>query len=659
MKYRPEIDGLRALAVVPVILFHAGLPSFGGGYVGVDIFFVISGYLITTIIIDEIDAGRFSILRFYERRARRILPALFAVMLVCIPFAWAWLLPRDLVDFAESLIAVSTFWSNILFWLESGYFNPTAELKPLLHTWSLAVEEQFYIFFPPCLVLLWGLGRHRVLALLGLVFLASLSLAHWGSIHKPTSTFYLLPTRGWELLLGSFTAFYLQRKSPPGGAAVHQGASLLGFACILYAIFVFDEQTPFPSLFALVPTLGSVLIILFAVQGTVVFRLLSTQVCVGLGLISYSAYLWHQPLFAFTKYRSFEEPGPVVMLALCGVTLGLAYLSWRYIEQPFRKPPARAGAAAGARAGGFGQRAIFSASLAGIAGFIAVGVFFQQAQGFPNRALMAQLDQLSYEPDNSYLRYESWIPLRALTGDDDYDAVGNDADWDNWFDLAAPQKRVLVIGNSHSKDIFNVLSHSETATEQFQFARFGWQIRAMREDFFTLPNYLNADVIMIATRYEKGDLVQDFGWFVERVLADGKTMVFVRNIYEFQSFGWKTTADMLITRALLFEDGLTDEMVGDINRAYYEEYSTVEKGAAVQLADRRIDALKRRYPSIVVLDRMGYVCDDLEETCFAVDTELNKFFYDYGHHTLQGARFFGARVDEIGWLSELIEAVAD
>lgn len=159
MNYRREIDGLRALAVLPVILFHAGFETFSGGFVGVDVFFVISGYLITTIILSELEQGKFSIANFYERRARRILPALFFVLLVCIPFAWFWLLPSDMIDFSKSLVAVSVFASNIMFWRESGYFDTAAELKPLLHTWSLAVEEQYYVFFPLFLILFWKLGK--------------------------------------------------------------------------------------------------------------------------------------------------------------------------------------------------------------------------------------------------------------------------------------------------------------------------------------------------------------------------------------------------------------------------------------------------------------------------------------------------------------------
>ncbi len=207
MKYRAEIDGLRALAVLPVILFHAGFEWFSGGFIGVDVFFVISGYLITSMIIAEMNEGNFSIVNFYERRARRILPALFFVMFLCLPFAWLWLTPNYLKDFGQSLVAVSTFSSNILFWLEDGYFDPVSELKPLLHTWSLAIEEQYYILFPIFLILTWRFGIKWILILLSLIFLVSLSITQWGSDNAPSAAFYLLPTRGWELLLGVFSAF--------------------------------------------------------------------------------------------------------------------------------------------------------------------------------------------------------------------------------------------------------------------------------------------------------------------------------------------------------------------------------------------------------------------------------------------------------------------
>jgi peptidoglycan/LPS O-acetylase OafA/YrhL len=238
MDYRKEIDGLRALAVLPVILFHAGFETFSGGFVGVDVFFVISGYLITTIILEELEQGKFSIVNFYERRARRILPALFLVMFVCVPFAWFWLLPSDMKDFSQSLVAVSVFASNILFWRESGYFDTAAELKPLLHTWSLAVEEQYYVIFPLFLMLCWKLGKRWILVLLGFIFLTSFAVAQWAAYAKPAAAFYLLPTRGWELLTGAFAAFYFsQANRREFCKGLSEFGGWLGVALILYAVF--------------------------------------------------------------------------------------------------------------------------------------------------------------------------------------------------------------------------------------------------------------------------------------------------------------------------------------------------------------------------------------------------------------------------------------
>jgi peptidoglycan/LPS O-acetylase OafA/YrhL len=338
MKYRREIDGLRALAVVPVILFHAGFETFSGGFVGVDVFFVISGYLITTIILTELEQDKFSIVNFYERRARRILPALFLVMLVCIPFAWFWLLPSAMKDFSQSLVAVSVFASNILFWRESGYFAPAAELKPLLHTWSLAVEEQYYLIFPLFLMLTWRLGKRWILVLLVAVFIASFATAQWASIAKPAAAFYLLPTRGWELLIGAFAAFYLSKSNRTEFArSVGEICGWLGLVLILYAVFAYSKTTPFPGVYALAPTVGTVLIILFATQQTTIGQFVGNKAFVGVGLISYSAYLWHQPLFAFARERSLTEPSQLVFGILSLAALVLAYFTWRFVEAPFRK----------------------------------------------------------------------------------------------------------------------------------------------------------------------------------------------------------------------------------------------------------------------------------------------------------------------------------
>jgi peptidoglycan/LPS O-acetylase OafA/YrhL len=384
MKYRPEIDGLRAVAVIPVILFHAGFEYFSGGFVGVDVFFVISGYLITTIILSEKEKGNFSLINFYERRARRIIPALFFVMLASTFASWFWLAPAHMKDFSESLLAVSLFSSNILFWQETGYWGVVNELKPLLHTWSLAVEEQYYVFFPLFLMLMWRFGKRWILSSFIFIALGSLSLSHWAAYNLPSANFFLLPTRGWELAIGAGVAFYfLYRKNTMRSLLSHKTVddflSLFGLILIGYAVFVFDEKTPFPSLYALVPTIGTALIIVFSSKETLSGKLLGSKIPVAIGLISYSAYLWHQPLFVFARHVSVEEPSKVIFGILAISSMLLAYISWKFVETPFRKR------------GGFSRKHVFSLTAVGSAIFIVFGLMGNITDGYKTRLSNAAL----------------------------------------------------------------------------------------------------------------------------------------------------------------------------------------------------------------------------------------------------------------------------
>jgi peptidoglycan/LPS O-acetylase OafA/YrhL len=372
LSYRPEIDGLRALAVLPVILFHAGFSTFSGGFVGVDVFFVISGYLITSMITTEIAGGTFSLWDFYERRARRILPALFLVMICCIPFAWAWMLPMEMKAFSTSIVGVVLFVSNFVFWRQSGYFEAAAELKPLLHTWSLAVEEQYYILFPVAVILVLRMGRRNLIWALAILALISLSLSHYLSRHDPSANFYLLPTRAWELMAGALCSFVAIRPSLWRDNVL----SICGVTAIGFSIFTYDESIPFPSLYALLPVLGTCAIILFAGERTAVRSMLSLRPLVGMGLISYSAYLWHQPLFAFARIRSLTGPGWQLMLLLAAGSIGLAYLSWRFVEIPAR------------RRGAWplpGRRTVYASSGVVAAMLIAFGLAGHFTRGFPAR----------------------------------------------------------------------------------------------------------------------------------------------------------------------------------------------------------------------------------------------------------------------------------
>jgi len=341
MKYRPEIDGLKALAMMAVVLFHAGFGWFKGGFVGVDVFFVISGYLIATTLLSHLERGTFSLLEFYGRRARRILPVLFLVMAVSMVGAWFWLPPPDMADFSESLVASSYFVSNILFWLETGYWGTTNELKPLLHTWTLGIEAQFYLIFPVLMLVMMRFGRRWIP--LGLISLGIISFlaSQWGAYHLPSANFFLLPTRFWELLIGVGVGYYLLHKKPATRGSLTQdiipeGLAILGLVFIAFAVLSYDETVPFPGFLALFPTLGTALILGFASPQTLIGQFLSTRLLVSLGILSYSIYLWHHPLLAFARHGSLTEPGAILRMTLVLLSIPLAYLSWRYVEQPFR-----------------------------------------------------------------------------------------------------------------------------------------------------------------------------------------------------------------------------------------------------------------------------------------------------------------------------------
>uniref|UniRef100_UPI003B521E0B acyltransferase family protein n=1 Tax=Roseovarius indicus TaxID=540747 RepID=UPI003B521E0B len=431
MKYRREIDGLRAVAVLPVILFHAGMTFWSGGFVGVDVFFVISGYLITSILIDDRERGTYSVLKFYERRARRILPALFIVLIACIPFAWMWVPPYPFEDFARSLAFAALFISNVHFLEHGGYFDLNADLRPLLHTWSLAVEEQYYLLFPLVLFCLRKFRRAKFLIVFTLLALASLAVAEWGWRNYPSQNFYFTPSRLWELLAGSLCAVILYQRAQLKSEIL----AGLGLAMILFATVFFNAALPFPSLYTLVPVVGTCLIILFAERETVTARILSIKPFVGVGLISYSAYLWHQPIFAFARIRHAEEVPDWAMMLLAGLALVLAWVSWRFIEQPFRgKAPLVLPT----------RRGILGASFAGIVVFAAFGFWGLAKEGFPSRIDFDGSPYLArlYEQTTEHGAAEGLCPEASSPVLRDLCPA---------YAAETPERRIALMGDSHSR----------------------------------------------------------------------------------------------------------------------------------------------------------------------------------------------------------------
>jgi peptidoglycan/LPS O-acetylase OafA/YrhL len=370
---RRDIDGLRALAVIPVVLYHFGFGVFSGGFVGVDVFFVISGFLITSIIFREIGAGRFSFVDFWARRARRIIPALSVMMLAVLLVGWLLMPTNDYSQLGRAVRYQAMFISNILFMRQDGYFNPASDFKPLLHTWSLSVEEQYYILFPLLMVMLRRFLRHWRWMLFGLL-LVSFAANVWVIRREPDAAFFLLPMRAWELLCGAMLAVLPapERKLSP---MAYQGVSLAGFAAVLCAIFGFDKYTQFPGWAALLPVLGATAMIWANGHApTLVGRLLSLPVIVGVGLISYSWYLWHWPVFVYANAVSVDgmqalEAGGWVVL-----TLLLAWLSWRLVELPFREKRVLAG-----------RKPVLWAGLATLFVIGAVGQWVRDGDGMPQR----------------------------------------------------------------------------------------------------------------------------------------------------------------------------------------------------------------------------------------------------------------------------------
>jgi len=415
-RYRPEVDGLRALAVSAVVLFHAhlGVP---GGYVGVDVFFVISGYLITTLILRDFDRNRFSLVDFWERRARRIMPAAMVMVIAVLAAGWLLLLPAEYVLLARSAVAQLLFAGNVFFWRNTDYFSGAAEEMPLLHTWSLAVEEQFYLLVPLAMLLFpWRIFSHRrvILGTIGAACLTSLAISIYVVAQFPGAAFYLLPTRAWELLCGSFIAALPNRTEHYQRA--HNALAWLGLAAIGIPFFSYTDQTPFPGLAALPVCLGTALFIWSAdsrvgqrsdttpcqasgrtriswqagrwLSATSATDLFSARPLVFIGLISYSLYLWHWPILAFTANWTVQPLPLFTRVMLVVISTLIAILSWRFVETPFRERTL-----AGTRASIF----TYSFSAMTIVLMLSFAIIYQSGQPdrFPARILA--LDQVKTE----------------------------------------------------------------------------------------------------------------------------------------------------------------------------------------------------------------------------------------------------------------------
>ena len=627
MTYRPAIDGLRAVAILPVLLFHAGFDVMQGGFVGVDVFFVISGYLITALILKEKEAGSFSLLRFYERRARRILPALFFVMLCCVPFGWFWLLPNDLDLLADSMIAVVFFVSNIHFYRETGYFAPDAELQPLLHTWSLSIEEQFYLLFPLLIILFWSRGLRWLAWLIGSIAALSLLTAQFGGhvsefdalvagkapfTSVPDHAFYLLPARAWELLAGALAAFLAHGRSEDRRGS--EILALIGLAMIVYAIFAFDDHTPHPSFHTLLPVGGAVLIVLFATPETLCARLLSIRPLVGIGLISYSVYLWHQPLFVFFRVQAPELDSPSAYIVLTLLSLGLGWLSWRFVETPFRDRK-RVNSAQIFRWSAAGAAVVFSIGLAGHLQEGFIGRFPKDVQH-----LLAAADKKDMGR-YVYARHERYKD-QPLADDG--------------------RLKVLVIGDSFGQDFVNMLAESSMLDHASL---------SIHEIASVCGNlYLDADFSHHIKAKDQGRCRRD-GWYEGKRIEDNLRAADVI----FLASAWSPWVAELLPESV---ENLKRDLEARLVLVGGKYFGAIQPGDFLDLSDEEKIALRkpirgthtetnlwlaRQFDEETFLDIAEMACAGYQD-CPVFTPDLKLISYDGSHLTKEGAVYLGQRL---------------
>lgn len=644
MIYRPEIDGLRAFAVLPVIFFHAEYPLFSGGYVGVDIFFVISGFLITSIIVNDLELQKFSFTNFYLRRARRILPVLFLVMASAIPIAWAWLPAGDMREFGQSIVSTILFSSNILFWLQSGYFDTSAELKPLLHTWSLSVEEQYYFLVPLLLFFVWKFGHKKYVALVLLILsIASLFFAVSTVKINPNTAFFHLHTRFWELGIGAIVAVIIRNRENTATMALWQCnvLSITGFFCAILPIFLFDKTTPTPSFHILLPTVGTALIIAFARPNTIVNSILKWPPFVGIGVISYSLYLWHQPVLAFARHRLIGEIGGITPFLFLLIFI-LSYLSYRFVEKPARSAQC--------------SNKVLIPILVVVASFLMLfGISSHLNGGFRDRNIeyLTEIQTIAlgnYNYNNLELRQESWSLLDKASNAENTNSLNELRSGIKSFDPIDNRLKMLIVGDSHSKDIFNLFSSVNEINSIYQLGRYGVALNLIPEDFFDTDTFTASDAIVLASRYDNKDL-NYLPELVDRLVSSGKEVFLIHRIFDFPHPEPFNLADRILFKHWKTVEDKT-EIITLVNDAYtYEYLSNKNDQRAFINSRKKLRQIKSIHKDdVTLIDRMHYVCP-VSDQCYGMGTDFAKLFYDYGHHTLDGINFFSKIINENGFSS--------
>jgi peptidoglycan/LPS O-acetylase OafA/YrhL len=621
MTYRPEIDGLRAIAIVAVILYHAQINIFGhqlfkGGFIGVDIFFVISGYLITSIILKElIITGSFSFLNFYERRIRRILPVLLFVMLASFPFAWMYLLPSSFINFSKSLLYSLGFSSNFYFHYSGQVYGAIDGLFiPFLHTWSLSVEEQYYILFPIVLFVTFKYFKKYLIHILILGFILSLALAEWTSRNYPSTSFYFLHTRMWELLAGSILA-YFEITWGEGGRFKYKILNLilpsLGLFLIGHSIVFFNDKMFHPSFYTLSPIIGVCLIIWFSYKNELITKILSTKLLVGIGLISYSIYLWHYPIFAFIKINGSVSGSIVGKLILIPLIFFLSILSYLFVERSFRN-----------RKLGFNIIITFLSIMLTV--IIIFNIIIIKENGFKFRFKHLNKINQNYNPDNLFLGRTRMINSQK-----------------NLNDFNLRDFNIVITGDSHGEDLFNSLNLNRNFFKDIKFYYIENLLSDKLDDISNNEKLLKqANAIIISYRWDdyRFNLLKDG---IKKIKKLNQKIFITSRTNEYKVFSKLYT---LLDYKVLFNKDENIDYFG-LKKIYFEN-RVISSNSIINQKLKKF-AFEN---SLTYLNKEDYMCNIFHKECDYVDKDGYKIFYDYGHYTEYGARYFGKKIYEINWL---------
>jgi len=634
LTYRPEIDGLRAIAVGAVILYHAQISIFGhkpfsGGFIGVDIFFVISGYLITSIILKElIITNSFSFKHFYERRVRRILPALLFVMLVSLPFAWLYLLPSSFVDFSKSILYSLGFSSNFYFHYSGQEYGVGGLRIPFLHTWSLSVEEQFYILFPIVLLVTFKYFRKYLIHILILGFIISLGLAEWTSRNYPSVSFYFLHTRMWELLAGSILAYF---EITLGHRSKNKTLNLIlpsiGLFLIGYSIIFFNLNSEYLSIYTSVPIIGVCFIIWFSSKDELITKILSTKLFVGIGLISYSLYLWHYPIFAYYNIIFFYDKNYYHLFIILFLIFFLSIISYYYVEKYFRN-----------------QQIKFKSYLILIIIFLFL-IFINYET----------IRHSGYEKKFYTFKNNKNYQLDTKLKEKNYEYFFSK---NHKFEYYDKRKKALIIGNSHGHDLLKILSQSNL-NNIIHFTRFKDNGMQVFEFFYILQDkidlisnkevkqrlnkdkiikkYMKSDLIIISSRYSDLD-IQILNKLIERIIIDGKKVVIFDRRLKQKS---RTVHGLNELDYFVFVNKKFPNQ-NELQQIENKMFLIFEESKDINLKIKEISEKTK----VFLVKSEEIFCNYFLKSCKSITDEGYKIYYDTEHITKEGVNFFSKKIEK-------------